>query len=212
MCAELRKQAVETMILDAEIVAFDAEGRPSFNAMQNRSPQTERAVLYCFDLLHFAGVNLRQAPYTDRRRYLAQSLLPSPLVQLVHSQDDGVALQAAADASGLEGVVGKRKNSRYEAGKRSASWLKVKSITSADFVIGGYTQGKGARSPLGALLVGYWDGGKLVYASHVGSGFNDESLSRCARATRTAAKENQSVLDQTGAERADDMGRAGACR
>ena len=177
VCAELRKQAVETMILDAEIVAFDAEGRPSFNAMQNRSAQTERAVLYCFDLLHFAGVNLRQAPYTDRRRYLAQSLLPSPLVQLVHSQDDGVALQAAADASGLEGVVGKRKNSRYEAGKRSASWLKVKSITSADFVIGGYTQGKGARSPLGALLVGYWDGGKLVYASHVGSGFNDESLS-----------------------------------
>ena len=177
VCAELRKQAVETMILDAEIVAFDAEGRPSFNAMQNRSAQTERAVLYCFDLLHFAGVNLRQAPYTDRRRYLAQSLLPSPLVQLVHSQDDGVALQAAADASGLEGVVGKRKNSRYEAGKRSASWLKVKSITSADFVIGGYSQGKGARSPLGALLVGYWDGGKLVYASHVGSGFNDESLS-----------------------------------
>jgi bifunctional non-homologous end joining protein LigD len=178
VCAELRKQAVETMILDAEIVAFDAEGRPSFNAMQNRSAQTERAVLYCFDLLHFAGVNLRQAPYTDRRRYLVQSLLPSPLVQLVHSQDDGVALQAAADASGLEGVVGKRKNSRYEAGKRSASWLKVKSITSADFVIGGYSQGKGARSPLGSLLVGYWDGGKLVYASHVGSGFNDESLSR----------------------------------
>ena len=177
VCADLRKQAVDTMILDAEIVAFDAEGRPSFGAMQNRSAQTERAVLYCFDLLHFAGVNLRQAPYTDRRRYLAQSLLPSPLVQLVHSVDDGVALQAAAAASGLEGVVGKRKHSRYEAGKRSASWLKVKSITSADFVIGGYTQGKGARSPLGALLIGYWDGGKLVYASHVGSGFNDDSLS-----------------------------------
>lgn len=177
VCAELRKQAVETMILDAEIVAFDAEGRPSFGAMQNRSAQTERAVLYCFDLLHFAGVNLRPAPYADRRRYLTQCLLPSPLVQLVDSIDDGVALQAAADASGLEGVVGKRKSSRYEPGKRTASWLKVKSITSADFVIGGYTQGKGARSPLGALLVGYWDGGKLVYASHVGSGFNDDSLS-----------------------------------
>ena len=63
---------VETMILDAEIVAFDAEGRPSFNAMQNRSAQTERAVLYCFDLLKFAGINLRQAAYADRRRYLAQ--------------------------------------------------------------------------------------------------------------------------------------------
>ncbi len=165
------------MILDAEIVAFDAEGRPSFNAMQNRSAQTERAVLYCFDLLHFAGVNLRQAPYSDRRRYLAQCLLPSPLLQLVHSLDDGVALQAAAVASGFEGVVGKRKSSRYETGKRSASWLKVKSITSADFIIGGYTQRKGSRSTLGALLVGYWDDDKLVYASHVGSGFNDNSLS-----------------------------------
>ncbi len=177
VCAELRRQAVDTMILDAEIVAFDADGRPSFNAMQNRSAQAERAVLYCFDLLHFAGVNLRQAPYADRRRYLAQCLLPSPLLQLVHSLDDGVALQAAAVASGFEGVVGKRKGSRYEAGKRSASWLKVKSITSADFVIGGYTQGKGSRSALGALLVGYWDGDKLVYASHVGSGFDDNSLS-----------------------------------
>ena len=176
LCAELRKQAVESVILDGEIVAFDADGKPSFNAMQNRGSQTERAVFYCFDLLHFAGVNLRAAPYHDRRRYLAQCLLPSPLVQLVHALDDGVALHAAAVASGFEGVMGKRKNSRYEAGRRSASWLKVKSTNSAEFVIGGYTKGKGSRSPLGALLVGYWDGDKLVYASHVGSGFDEQTL------------------------------------
>ena len=125
----------------------------------------------------------------DRRRYLAQCLLPSPLVQLVHAADDGVALHAAALASGFEGVVGKRKDSRYEAGKRSASWLKVKPTHSADFVIGGYTQGKGARAPLGALLVGYWDGGKLRYASHVGSGFDDSTLRRCeARSSRCSAR------------------------
>src|SRR4030095_10240962 len=114
VCNELRKQAVETMILDAEIVAFDIDGRPSFNAMQNRSAQTERAVLYCFDLLHFAGINLRQAPYSDRRRYLAQCLMPSPLVQLVHAVDDGVALQAAAGGNRPPRGGCKRQNSRCE--------------------------------------------------------------------------------------------------
>ncbi|HVE89207.1 MAG TPA: DNA ligase D, partial [Burkholderiaceae bacterium] len=176
LCAELRQQAVDSVILDGEIVAFDADGKPSFNAMQNRGSQAERAVFYCFDLLHFAGVNLRSAPYHDRRRYLAQCLLPSPLVQLVHALDDGVALHAAAVASGFEGVMGKRRNSRYEAGRRSSSWLKVKSTNSAEFVIGGYTKGKGSRSSMGAVLVGYWDRDKLVYASHVGSGFDEETL------------------------------------
>jgi bifunctional non-homologous end joining protein LigD len=174
LSAELAKQAAG-MILDGEIVAFDASGKPSFNALQNRG---ETVVLYCFDLLHFAGVDLRAAPYRDRRRYLAQCLLPSPLVQLVHAAEDGVALHKAALASGLEGVVGKRKESKYEAGRRSTSWLKIKSTDSAEFVVGGYTRGKGSRESLGALLVGYWDGGKLRYASHVGSGFDGESLAQ----------------------------------
>ena len=86
----------------------------------------------------------------------------------------------AALASGFEGVIGKRKDSRYEAGRRSASWLKIKPIQSADFVIGGYTRGKGSREPLGALLVGYCVTeemqGKLIYASHVGSGFDARTL------------------------------------
>src|SRR4030095_5839203 len=167
-------QAVNRMVLDGEIVAFDANGKPSFNAMQNRSQQ---AVFYCFDLLNFEGIDLRKLTYADRRRYLAQCLLPSPLVQLVHAADDGIALHAAAMASGLEGVIGKRKDSRYESGKRSGAWLKVKATQSAEFVIGGYTKGKGARAPLGAILVGYWDQGKLRYASHVGSGFDDQTLS-----------------------------------
>jgi bifunctional non-homologous end joining protein LigD len=172
--AELGKQ-VASMVLDGEIVAFDAEGRPSFNAMQNRGPAVH-AVLFCFDLPYFAGIDLRKAPYRDRRRYLAQCLLPTPLVQLVHAQEDGVALAPAALASGFEGVIGKRKDSRYEAGKRSGTWLKVKPTRSGDFVVGGYTRGKGGRAPLGALLVGYWEGKKLRFASHVGSGFDDKSV------------------------------------
>ena len=173
LAEELGRQSVKRMVLDGEIVAFDAAGKPSFNALQNRAPHT---VFYCFDLLEFEGIDLRRAPYADRRRYLSQCLLPSPRVQLVHTADDGVALHAAAMASGLEGVVGKRKDSRYEAGKRSGAWLKVKATQSAEFVIGGYTKGKGARAPLGAILVGCWDDGKLRYASHVGSGFDERTI------------------------------------
>ncbi len=187
LAAELGKQAAQGMILDGELVAFDASGKPSFATLQDRAQlKTEReiaaadrnvpVVFYCFDLLYFAGIDLRGAPYSDRRRYLAQCLLPSPRVQLVHAVEDGAALQTAALASGFEGVVGKRKASRYESGRRSASWVKVKPTHSADFVVGGYTRGKGSRAPLGALLVGYWDKGKLRYASHVGSGFDERAL------------------------------------
>src|ERR1700674_4886193 len=126
LAAELGKQAARGMILDGEIVACDASGKPSFAALQDRAQlKTEReiqaadqnapVVFCCFDLLHFAGIDLRRRPYTDRRRYLAQCLLPSPLVQLVHASEDGITLQVAALASGFEGVIGKRKDSRYEA-------------------------------------------------------------------------------------------------
>jgi len=189
LIAELGQQSVHGMVLDGEIVAFDPNGKPSFATLQNRVQlKTEKEIaaadrnvpiiLYGFDLLHFAGINLRDAPYADRRRYLAQCLLPSPHVQLVHAAEDGIALYQAALANGFEGAMAKRKNSKYEAGKRSASWLKVKSTHSAEFVIGGYTKGKGSRAPLGSLLVGYWNQGKLHYAGHVGSGFDENTLAR----------------------------------
>jgi bifunctional non-homologous end joining protein LigD len=184
---ELRHQAVSGMILDGELVAFDAAGKPSFNALQNRvqlkkerelaaADRSVPVVYYCFDLLHFAGIDLRAYPYRDRRRYLLQCLLPTPRVQCVHASDDGVALQEAALASGFEGVVGKRKDSRYETGRRSAAWLKIKPTRSAEFVVGGYTRGKGSRASLGAILVGTWEKGKLRFASHVGSGFDERTL------------------------------------
>jgi DNA ligase D-like protein (predicted polymerase)/DNA ligase D-like protein (predicted 3'-phosphoesterase) len=163
LCAELAGQMVSGMILDGELVAFDASGKPSFAALQDRAglktqreidlaDQNTPVVLFCFDLPYFAGIDLRQSSYGERRRYLAQCLLPSPLVQLVHAADDGVALQTAALASGFEGVVGKRKDSRYESGRRCASWLKVKPTQSADFVVGGYTSGKGARTGVPSSL------------------------------------------------------------
>ncbi|GAB3388750.1 DNA ligase D [Lysobacter fragariae] len=189
LTAELGEQAAGGMILDGEIVAFDSAGRPSFNALQNRfqlksavdianADRTVPTVFFAFDLLHFEGVDLRSRPYRDRRRYLSQCLLPSPLVQLVHGERDGKAMFDAALASGFEGVIGKRLDSRYEAGKRSSTWLKVKPLQSAEFVIGGYTRGKGSRAALGALLVGYWQDGALRFASGVGSGLDDRILAQ----------------------------------
>lgn len=188
IAAELARQSAD-MVLDGEVLALDSSGRPSFNALQNRAllktpreiAAAERdtpAVFYSFDLLHFAGLDLRQAAYSDRRRYLAQCLLPSPHVQLVHASDDGVALHAAALAQGFEGVMAKRRDSRYEAGRRSSAWLKIKPTHSAEFVVGGYTLGRGARAPLGALLLGYWKHGELHYAGHVGSGLDDATLAQ----------------------------------
>ncbi len=175
LATELAKQGAGPMILDGEIVAFDASGKPSFAALQDRHAQAPVAY-FCFDLLYFGGVDLRAAPYRDRRRYLSQCVMPSALVQVVHASRDGRGLQAAALATGFEGVVGKRDDSRYEAGRRSASWLKVKPVQSAEFVVGGYTRGKGSRASLGSLLVGYREKGKLLYASHVGSGLDERTL------------------------------------
>jgi bifunctional non-homologous end joining protein LigD len=188
IAAELARQSAN-MILDGEVLALDAAGRPSFKALQNRAllktpreiAAAERdtpAILYCFDLLHFAGIDLRPAPYGDRRRYLVQCLLPSAHVQCVHAAEDGVALHAAALAQGFEGVMAKRRDSRYEAGRRSTAWLKIKPTHSAEFVIGGYTLGRGARASLGALLLGYWAHGRLRYAGHVGSGLDKATLAQ----------------------------------
>jgi bifunctional non-homologous end joining protein LigD len=190
--ADLKAQAVDSMIVDGEIVALDASGRPSFNALQNRrelktpnelaAAQREAPViLLCFDLLHFAGINLRGAPYIDRRRYLSQCLLTSPHLQLVHTSDDAEKLYAASLAAGFEGIVAKRKDSPYQPGKRSGAWLKLKATHTAEFVVGGYTKGKGAREALGSLLLGYWSGSKLHFAGHVGSGLDDRIVAELAR-------------------------------
>jgi bifunctional non-homologous end joining protein LigD len=205
--ADLAAQAVGSMILDGEIVALDATGRPSFNALQNRrelkaaaeiaSAQRESpVVLLCFDLLHFAGVNLRQAPYSDRRRYLSQCLLPSAHIQLVHTSDNAQKLYTASLDSGFEGIVAKRKDSIYQPGKRSATWLKIKATQTAEFVVGGYTQGKGAREQLGALLLGYWSGSKLHYAGHVGSGLNDAIVAQLRKRFAPLARKSPAFVEK----------------
>jgi bifunctional non-homologous end joining protein LigD len=187
LAAELAAHPAGQMIVDGEIVALGSDGRPSFNALQNRAQlksadeiaaaqRVSPVVLVCFDLLHFAGLNLRPAPYSDRRRYLAQCLLPGAHLQLVHASDDAEQLYAAVLEHGFEGIIAKRRSSPYREGRRSGDWLKLKAVRSGEFLIGGYTRGNGARAPLGALLLGYREGKALRYAGHVGSGLDEASI------------------------------------
>jgi len=184
---DLQAQAVDTMIVDGEIVALDESGRPSFNALQNRAQlkstkqladaqRQSPVILLCFDLLHFAGLNLRDASYSERQRYLAQCLLPSPHLQLVHTSENAEQLYQASISHGFEGIVAKRRDSKYQPGKRSSTWVKIKATQTSEFVIGGYTKGKGAREALGSLLLGYRKGKELHYVGHAGSGLTDESI------------------------------------
>jgi len=185
---ELSRQGA-SMVLDGEVVALGSDGRPSFSVLQERAQlkqadqvdeadRTHPALFYCFDLLHFAGANLRAAPYEARHRYLAQCLWTDTHVKRVDAHEDGEALLRAALSSGFEGVMAKRRSARYLAGKRSGDWLKIKSTLSAEFLIGGYSRGKGARAALGSLLVGYRDATGLRYAAHVGTGFDAAMLER----------------------------------
>jgi bifunctional non-homologous end joining protein LigD len=193
---DLKGQIVQPLLLDGEVVAL-RDARPSFEALQNRAnlkapldiEAAERStpcVFFCFDLVHALGFNLRQSPYSDRRRYLAQCALTTPRVQLVHAAADGDALYRASIASGFEGMMAKRKASVYHPGRRSDEWLKVKHVQSAEFVIGGYTEGKGARRHhFGAMVLGLWQGKKLKPAGNVGSGFDDAALAQLGELLKT---------------------------
>ena len=186
----LQDQVVDDFILDGEIVAHDQTGKPSFNALQNRAQlkgeheiaaalSSAPCVLYVFDILHLCGMNLRAADYQSRKRYLAQCVLPSQHLQIIPAtQADGEKFYAAALEAGFEGIIAKRRDGRYEAGVRSPAWLKIKATQSGEFLVCGYTVGKGQRAKtFGALLLGYRDpSGKLAFAGRVGSGFDEDSL------------------------------------
>ena len=185
---ELAAVSRDDCVFDGEIIALGADGKPSFNALQNRAGLASDAeiaaaerrittVFFCFDLLHRGGRNLRTLPYVERRGLLHALVTPSAHVQLLHADDDGVALYTAALETGFEGVVGKRKASIYRPGQRSPDWLKVKHTSSAEFVIGGYSKGEGERERFGSLVVGVWDDdGALRYAANVGGGFDEATI------------------------------------
>lgn len=190
LAQELSRQPAHEMALDGEIVALDNEGRPSFQVIQQRLNLTrERDIqraeaevpvyYYVFDLLHLDGFDLQRVSLEQRKAQLERALAPSDRVLLLDAfHDDGVAAYEAAIEHGLEGIVAKRRDGAYEAGRRGRSWLKMKGTTSDEFVVGGYSEGQGGRaSTFGALLIGqYDDEGRLIYAGNAGSGFDDHLL------------------------------------
>jgi len=185
------------VILDGEVIAPDpTTGRPDFGRLQPRiqaaSPAAvariaaEVPVSYVvFDLLEVDGHPLLDQPLAERRALLEQTVEPGPGWFVAAAHDDGPALLAAVDAQGLEGVVAKRLDSRYEPGRRSPAWVKVKVRRHQELVVGGWLPGTGARArTFGALLLGYHDppaeagapAGPLRFAGRVGTGFKDAVL------------------------------------
>jgi bifunctional non-homologous end joining protein LigD len=164
-----RRIAARTAVVDGEIVAVDANGRPSFQALQHRSGNPDHIVtFYAFDLLHLDGRDLTSEPLAERRAHLPKVLGRSGV--LLSQELPGTAAQVteAVAALGLEGVIAKRRDSRYDAGQRSGAWVKLKLDKQQEFVVGGYRPGPHG---VDALLVGYFDGTQLRFAGKVRAGF-----------------------------------------
>ncbi|HWH11064.1 MAG TPA: DNA ligase D [Solirubrobacteraceae bacterium] len=182
-----------TAVLDGELVAFDEHGLPSFGRMQQRmhlSEQaarkraTEIAVVYViFDVLHLDGRSTLGLPYTGRRALLDGLALSGRAWGTPESQTGGGRdLLAATAERGLEGIIAKRLDSRYEPGGRSGAWIKLKNSRRQELVIGGWLPGRGQRRErIGSLLVGcHTPSGELRFAGRVGTGFTDAELDRLA--------------------------------
>ena len=181
---------VGSAVLDGEVVAFDASGRPDFGRLQQRMHVTnprlaaERAaavpgVLLLFDLLALDGHDVTELPLVERRRLLESLVEPGPHWQVPATHEDGEALLAAVTERDLEGIISKRRASTYRPGSRTREWVKVKVRRRQEFVVGGWAPGEGGRAgQIGGLLVGYHDqpGGPLRYAGRVGSGLTGTEI------------------------------------
>ena len=166
----LAKLPDETVI-DGEIVALDEDGRPSFNALQNSIGSETSVVFYVFDLIVLSGRDMSAEPLTARRELLERKVLPTLADPVRYAGILEASLRDlihAVKTQGFEGLVAKRCNSRYESGLRSGAWMKMRINRGQEFVIGGYTIG---TRTFDALVIGYYEDGRLMYASRTRNGF-----------------------------------------
>ena len=162
-------------IVDGEVVALDDAGRPEFSLLQERlGDATAPGLVYqAFDLLYLDGRSLLNVPLEDRKRLLQSVLRPHPRVRFAaHIVGEGLAFHEAAKAQRLEGIIAKLRRSRYEPGRRTSAWLKLKIRPEQELVVGGWTPGEGNARDLGAVVVGVYEGEALRFAGKVGSGFD----------------------------------------
>jgi bifunctional non-homologous end joining protein LigD len=184
----LKSLHIKDAILDGEVVSLGENGISSFQRLQNQLKRGDdkSLVIYLFDVPFYAGFDLTRSPLVERKEVLSRLILsanpqnggPVRYSDHIRGHGDDVLQQACRRA--MEGVICKRADSRYEQ-TRSASWLKAKCLHEQEFVIGGYTKPQGARVGFGALLLGYYDKGDLVYAGRVGTGFTTQTLRQMAK-------------------------------
>ncbi len=163
-------------VVDGEICALDAEGRPSFSALRRGA----RPLYYLFDLLELDGRNICERPLEERRRLLADLIVPGAAADVRFSQsfEDGAALLEATREHGLEGVMAKRAGSPYRPGRRSDDWRKVKNRLVEEFVIAGFTRGTGSRERLGALVLAELTPDGPAWVGNCGSGLSEAEIAR----------------------------------
>jgi bifunctional non-homologous end joining protein LigD len=177
--------SLKQAILDGEVVALDPEGRPSFQLLQNRGREPATIQYVVFDLLYADGRVLFRVPLEDRKRLLQNVLRQSATFRFSeHVVGSGKAFFAAARKKRLEGVVAKLRDSPYQPGVRSHAWLKIKALFQQEVVIGGFTAPRAGRKYFGALIVGVYEDGRLVYTGHVGTGFTEQTLKSISTALK----------------------------
>ncbi|HEY3297119.1 MAG TPA: DNA ligase D [Armatimonadota bacterium] len=166
------------VVLDGEIVVLDEQGRPRFQLLQNYlRTKSGNLAYYVFDILYLEGHDLRKLPLLRRKEILRSVLAFFPKVKFSdYLMEQGTGLFRLSCERGVEGVVGKKAASVYQDGVRSSDWLKVRCMHRQEFVIGGYTEPRGSRRHLGALALGVFEGGDLIYAGNAGSGLDEKSI------------------------------------
>lgn len=205
----LEKQAADDFIIDGEIVALNKEGISDFQLLQGRiniksiteSESLEKQVpiyYHIFDLLYTNGYNICHLPLLARKALLKNLLRYNKMLNYtLHHVGDGVALFKKACAAHWEGLIAKKIDSTYVS-KRSPSWLKFKCSAGQELVIIGYTEPKGSRAYFGALLVGYYDNGKLMYAGKVGTGFTQTTLELLGKKLKKLETKKKTVINYDG--------------
>jgi bifunctional non-homologous end joining protein LigD len=186
-------------VIDGEVVAVDDEGRSSFQLLQAHEMEGRKSPIYfyAFDLLQLDGKSLIELPLEARKNVLEKLCADAgdPIRYSGAIGSDAKRLLEEVQRRGLEGLIGKQRNSVYEPGRRSGAWVKLKCVNEQEFVIGGYTPPQGARKHFGAILVGYYENNKLVFAGKVGTGFTAKSLSMFHKKFQKEARDDCPFVD-----------------
>jgi bifunctional non-homologous end joining protein LigD len=195
----IKNLAARECVIDGEVVALDDEGRSSFQLLQALEMEGRKSPVYfyAFDLLQLDGKGLVGLPLEPRKNVLEKLSgdADDPIRYSGAIGSDAEPLLDEVKRRGLEGLIGKQRNSVYEPGRRSGAWIKLKCVQEQEFVIGGYTPPQGARKHFGAILVGYYDKNKLVFAGKVGTGFTTKSLSMLYKKLQKEARDDCPFVD-----------------